>query len=68
MKNGIRVGFRTLAATYYDLPTLDGSRLWLEQCNRTPECRGIMYTPWANHYDLLADFGKMVNDASHPCD
>lgn len=61
-------GFRTLAATYYDEPTLDGSRHWLQQCNQTPECRGIMYTPWANHYDLLPDFGKMLQTDSHPCD
>ena len=61
-------GFRTLGATYYDTDDLTGSRLWLDRCNVTPECRGIMYTPWQNKYGLLADFGRMVRDHSKPCD
>jgi hypothetical protein len=55
------LGFRTLGAAYYDEDSLDGSRKWLHICRQTPHCNGIMYTSWQNKYQLLPDFGKMVN-------
>jgi len=53
-------GFRTQAAAYYDVDSLDTSREWLETCELTPNCTGIMYTTWRKKYELMKDFGKML--------
>jgi hypothetical protein len=53
-------GFQTLAGAYYDFPTLDNDRKWLESCNATPGCQGLMYTTWEQKYGLLEDFADMV--------
>lgn len=55
------LGFRTQAAAYYDVDSLDTSKDWLDVCNKTPNCIGIMYTTWQNKYDLLEGFGKLVD-------
>jgi hypothetical protein len=54
-------GFRTLAGAYYDHATLDNDRKWLDACNGTPGCLGLMYTTWQQKYGLLEDFAEMVN-------
>ncbi|MBQ7189283.1 MAG: hypothetical protein IJR99_07690 [Kiritimatiellae bacterium] len=59
-------GFRTLAGAYYDVDTLDGCAEWLQTCNETPRCTGIMYTSWRNKYRLLGDFGKLIREKSAP--
>ncbi len=61
-----QLGFRTQAAAYYDVDELDSSREWLETCNHTKNCTGIMYTSWRRKYALLEDFGKMVQEFSKP--
>lgn len=53
-------GFRTQAAAYYDADTLDSSRDWLELCKKTENCTGIIFTTWRHRYELLKDFGKML--------
>ena len=53
-------GFRTLAGAYYDHDDLANDRKWLEACNRTPGCQGLMYTTWQNRYGLLEDFAELV--------
>lgn len=53
-------GFQTLAGAYYDFPTLDNDRKWLESCNATPGCQGLMYTTWEQKYGLLEDFADMM--------
>ncbi|MDO4569626.1 MAG: hypothetical protein Q4D38_04515 [Planctomycetia bacterium] len=55
-------GFRTQAAAYYDVDTLETSREWLDVCRRTPNCTGIMYTTWRHRYELLKDFGRMLQE------
>ena len=54
------------AAAYYDADDLESSRAWLETCNRTPGCTGIMYTTWRDKYKLLAPFGELVRKESAP--
>ena len=61
-----KLGFRTQAAAYYDSNSLDSSCEWLETCNHTKNCTGIMYTSWQRKYALLEDFGKMVQEYSKP--
>ena len=68
-------GFRTLGAAYYDTDDLDGCADWLDVCNRTPGCVGIMYTTWQNKYELMEGFGEMLSreplviyDANSPLD
>ena len=59
-------GFRTLAGAYYDHNDLDNDRRWLEACNATPRCQGMMYTTWQRKYGLLEDFADMVRKGSNP--
>ncbi|MBR4676301.1 MAG: hypothetical protein IKP00_17725 [Victivallales bacterium] len=61
-----KLGFKTQAAAYYDSDSLTGCREWLETCNHTKNCTGIMYTSWQRKYALLEDFGKMVQEFSKP--
>ena len=55
-----RLGFRTLAAAYYDADTLKSTYGWLDSISRTPGALGIMYTTWRKKYDLLGSFGDLV--------
>ena len=55
-------GFRTQAAAYYDVDTLDTSREWLETCRHTKGCTGIMYTTWQHKYALLIPFAEMLKE------
>jgi len=54
------LGFRTLAAAYYDADDLDGTKKWLEWLAKTPKATGIMYTTWEEKFKLLPDFGDLV--------
>ena len=60
------LGFETLAGAYYDADDLENIKGWIETCNHTPKCRGIMYTSWRNKYKLLPDFGDAVVKAARP--
>jgi len=55
------LGFKTLAAAYYDSDNLDNVKTWLEALDKTEGAVGIMYTTWLNKYELLADFGNLVS-------
>ncbi|MBW7998098.1 MAG: hypothetical protein FVQ81_16320 [Candidatus Glassbacteria bacterium] len=55
------LGFRTLAAAYYDADDLENPRNWLESLDQTPGASGIMYTTWQEKYDLLGAFGELVS-------
>jgi hypothetical protein len=55
------LGFRTIAAAYYDTDDLEYVDGWLEALEVTPGGLGIMYTTWLDKYDLLADFGDLIS-------
>ncbi|HUU28776.1 MAG TPA: hypothetical protein VM123_13270 [archaeon] len=55
------LGFRTLAAAYYDADNLEDISGWLEALDNTPDAVGIMYTTWLEKYALLAEFGDLVS-------
>lgn len=59
-------GFRTLGGAYYDTNDLVSCADWLDTCNRTPNCTGIMYTTWQHKYALLSDFCDLVRSKSDP--
>lgn len=54
------LGFRTLAASYYDADNLDNVKSWLKALDKTEGAAGIMYTTWEDKYELLPEFGEMV--------
>lgn len=56
-------GFSTLIGCYYDAEDLRDVSRWLELAQRTPKVRGIMYTPWRKKYDLLPEFGDLLQQA-----
>jgi hypothetical protein len=53
-------GFRTLVACYYDADDLEDVAGWLRIARQTPNVRGMMYTPWQRKYQLLPQFGDML--------
>lgn len=53
-------GFSTLIGCYYDAGDLQEVGRWLELAARTPNVRGLMYTPWRKKYDLLPEFGDLL--------
>jgi len=55
------LGFKTLAAAYYDGDDLDNVATWLESLDKADGAVGIMYTTWLEKYDLLEEFGDMVS-------
>ncbi|MGO9239696.1 MAG: hypothetical protein ACLQBJ_02710 [Bryobacteraceae bacterium] len=55
------LGYKTLAAAYYDADDLNNPAGWLESLDRTPGAIGIMYTTWQNKFKLLPAFGDMVS-------
>ena len=55
-------GFQTLAACYYDADDLDDVRGWLRVARQTERVRGMMYTPWQKKYELLPQFGDLLNE------
>jgi hypothetical protein len=56
-----KLGFKTIAAAYYDTDDLEYVDAWLEALEATPGGLGIMYTTWLDKYDLLGDFGDMIS-------
>jgi Carbohydrate binding domain len=56
-----KLGFETVAASYYDRDNLDNVKTWLESLDRTEGAVGIMYTTWLNKYKLLGGFGDLVS-------
>jgi hypothetical protein len=55
------LGYKTLAAAYYDADDLTNPQGWLDSLDKTPGAVGIMYTTWENKYKLLPGFGDMVS-------
>ena len=41
-----KLGYRTLAAAYYDADNLENPKGWIESLDRTQGAIGIMYTTW----------------------
>ena len=56
-----KLGYRTLAAGYYDADDLENIKGWMEALDRTPGATGIMYTSWENKFKLLPAFGDLVS-------
>ena len=55
------LGYKTLAAAYYDADDLTNPQGWLDSLDKTTGAIGIMYTTWENKYKLLPGFGDMVS-------
>ena len=55
------LGFRTIAAAYYDADDLENPKQWLAELDDTPGAQGIIYTSWRNKYELLGPFGDLVS-------
>ena len=55
------LGFRTIAATYYDTGSLDNTKGWLAALADAPKARGLMYATFENQYGLLAAWGDLVS-------
>lgn len=53
-------GFPVLVACYYDAGDLSDVKNWLAAVRPLSHVRGFMYTPWTKKYDLLAQFGKLL--------
>jgi hypothetical protein len=53
-------GYRTLVACYYDADDLNDVTGWLHAAQKTPNVRGMMYTPWQKKYSLLPQFGDLL--------
>lgn len=53
-------GYRTLVACYYDADDLNDVTGWLHAAQKTPNVRGMMYTPWQKKYNLLPQFGDLL--------
>lgn len=55
--------FETLIGCYYDAENLDEVKGWLRLAKDTKGVRGFMYTPWLRKYELLPEFGKLLQAA-----
>jgi len=55
-----QLGYRTLAAGYYDADDLENPKGWLASLDRTRGALGIMYTTWENKFQLLPAFGDLL--------
>jgi len=53
-------GFTTLIGCYYDAEDLQDVSRWLEATRQRTNVRGFMYTPWQRKYDLLPQFGDLL--------
>jgi hypothetical protein len=66
LKHFSQLGFRTMAAAYYDADDLENPKGWLESMSRTPGASGIIYTTWLRKYSLLGEFGDLVAQQERP--
>lgn len=55
-------GFGVLIACYYDADDLEQVKGWIRAAHDLPGVRGLMYTPWTRRYELLAEFGQLINN------
>ena len=55
------LGFKIIAAAYYDTDDLKDVDGWLEALEATPGGLGIMYTTWLDKYELLPEFGDLIS-------
>lgn len=55
-------GFDVLIACYYDADDLEQVKGWIRAARDLPGVRGLMYTPWTRRYELLAEFGQVINN------
>lgn len=53
-----KLGFRTLGSSSGDL---DRARGWLKSLDDTPNAMGIMFTTWSENFEILSQFGDLVN-------
>ena len=53
-------GFGELIACYYDADNLNDVKSWLKTADGLNNIRGFMYTPWQKKYQLLGEFGELV--------
>ena len=57
-------GLRTIVACYYDAKNLDDVKGWLQIARPLPNVHGFMYTSWQRRYELLPEFGELLNAAT----
>jgi hypothetical protein len=55
------LGFKTVGASYYDRNNLDLDVKFLDAMDKSKGAAGIIYTTWLNKYELLEEFGKLVD-------
>jgi hypothetical protein len=53
-------GFDELIACYYDADNLNDVKGWLNLAKSQHNVRGFMYTPWLKKYQLLGEFGDLI--------
>lgn len=53
-------GFSILVSCYYDANDLKEVQGWVDLAQKTPNVRGVMYTPWEKKYSLLPAFGDLI--------
>jgi len=53
-------GFQELIACYYDADNLNDVKGWMQLAKDKSNVRGFMYTPWQRKYQLLGEFGDLI--------
>jgi hypothetical protein len=53
-------GFSELIGCYYDADDLNDVKGWLRLAKDQKNVRGFMYTPWLKKYELLGEFGDLI--------
>ena len=56
-----KLGHRTFGCGYYDKDDIANDSTWVEALDETPGALGLMYTSWLNKFELLDEFGTMMN-------
>ncbi len=55
-----KLGHRTFGCGYYDKDDIANDSTWVEALDVTPGALGLMYTSWLNKFELLDEFGAMM--------
>ncbi|MEW5961720.1 MAG: hypothetical protein AB1801_28715, partial [Chloroflexota bacterium] len=54
-------GFRTFGCGYYDTDDISNDSTWIQSLDQTPGALGLMYTSWLNKFELMDEWGDMLN-------
>ncbi|MEA1997321.1 MAG: hypothetical protein U9N45_06760 [Gemmatimonadota bacterium] len=56
-----KLGHHTFGCGYYDKDDIANDSTWVEALDETPGALGLIYTSWLNKFELLDEFGEMMN-------